>query len=75
MSDSLDDILHITNDPKKKKSAKKVVPASSKSTKTTGGLFDMDNAEADDMTGMGSDDIMKYIQQNQVAGDDDLELF
>lgn len=75
MSDTLDDILHIANDPKKKKAAKKVVPASSKSTKTSVGIFDIDDTEADDVTGMGSDDIMKYIQRNQATGDDDLELF
>ena len=52
-----------------------MVPASSKSTKASGGLFDIDDTEADDITGMGTDDIMKYIQQNQAAGDDDLDLF
>ena len=72
----MDDVLHIAQDPAKKKSAKKVVPTSSKSTKTSGGLFDVDDsAGGDDITGMGTDDIMKYIQQNQADEDDDLELF
>ena len=76
MSDTLDDILHISKDSSKK-SAKKVAPLSSKSSKMSsgggGGLFDLDDGGvADDM---GTDDIMKYIQQNQAAGDDDLDLF
>lgn len=73
MSDTLDDILHISKDSSKK-SAKKVTPLSSKtSSGGGGGLFDLDDGDvADDM---GTDDIMKYIQQNQAAGDDDLDLF
>lgn len=71
VSDNLDDILHISKDSSKK-SAKKVAPMSSKSS-GGGGLFDLDDeGVADDM---GTDDIMKYIQQNQAAGDDDLDLF
>ena len=71
MSDTLDDMLHISKDPSKK-SAKKVTPLSK--TGGGGGLFDLDDdgGVADDM---GTDDIMKYIQQNQAAGDDDLDLF
>jgi hypothetical protein len=77
VSESLDDVLHISKDSSKK-SAKKVAPLSSKSSKTSsggGGLFDLDDdgGMADDM---GTDDIMKYIQQNQAADrDDDLDLF
>lgn len=74
MSDTLDDVLHIASDPKKK-SVKKVTLVSSKSAKTSGGLFDIDDSGDNDITGMGTDDIMKYIQQNQAAGDDDLDLF
>lgn len=76
--DSLDDVLHIADDPSKKKSVKKIVPtgsASSKTAKSSGGLFDVDDSGGDDITAMGSDDIMKYIQQNQTAADDDLDLF
>ena len=77
VSDTLDDILHISKDSSKK-SVKKVTPTSSKSSKTSGGggLFDLDDGGgAGDVTGMGTDDIMKYIQQNQAADDDDLDLF
>lgn len=73
----MDDILQISKDSSKK-SAKKVTLASSKSSKTSGsgGLFDLDDGGvADEITGMGTDDIMKYIQQNQTNGDDDLDLF
>ena len=73
VTDTLDDVLHIAGANSKKKSAKKVVPAGSKST---GGLFDLDDTPGNDIaTNMGNDDIMKYIQQNQTAGDDDLDLF
>ena len=73
VTDTLDDVLHITSGGSKKKTAKKVVPTGSKST---GGLFDVDDSPGDDIaTNMGNDDIMKYIQQNQTAGDDDLDLF
>lgn len=76
MSESLDDVLHIATDATKKKSAKKVAPASSKSKEISRGLFDVDDTGADGTADdMGTDDIMKYIQQNQAADDDDLELF
>ena len=77
MSESLDDVLHISKDSSKK-SAKKVAPLSSKSSKPSsgGGLFDLDDDDGGVANDMGTDDIMKYIQQNQVAGgDDDLDLF
>ena len=73
VSDALDDVLHIASGNSKKKVVKKVVPESSKSA---GGLFDVDDSTGNDVaTDMGTDDIMKYIQQNQAAGDDDLDLF
>ena len=72
MRDSLEDVLKIA-DQKKPTGAKKVAPVSSSGGK---GLFDLDDEGADGGVGeMGKDDIMKYIQQNQAADDDDLDLF
>ena len=69
MSESLDDVLQIANKPTKQKpTVSKTLPGSS-----GGGLFDLDDSSAD-VSALGNDDIMKYIEQNQ-AGDDDLELF
>lgn len=72
--DTLEDVLKITDT--KKSSAKKVTPLAS-SGGVAKGLFDVEDEGGDDglVGGMGTDDIMKYIQQNQAADDDDLDLF
>lgn len=75
MSESLDDVLKIVNKPVKGKTAavKKVAPGNS--TSSGGGLFDVgDTADSNGITSMDTDDITKYIQQNQTA-DDDFDLF
>jgi hypothetical protein len=60
-------------DQKKKAPSKKVSPLS---TSGGGGLFDLDDSQDTDVTGMEGGDIMKYIQQNMdTANDDDLDLF
>ena len=76
VTDTLDDVLKLTN--QKKPTAKKVAPVSSSVAKGKGGgLFDLEENTADSglTSDMGKDDIMKYIQQNQTANDDDLDLF
>lgn len=71
VTDSLDDLLKVTD---KKKSAKKVAPVTSSATAK--GLFEVEGeGETEEVAGMGTDDIMKYIQQNQATDDDDLDLF
>lgn len=69
MRDSLEDVLKIT-DTKKPSAAKKVAPGVGSGR----GLFDEEEEETG-VGDMGTDDIMKYIQQNQAADDDDLDLF
>ena len=75
MSESLDDVLKIVNKPVKGKTAgvKKVTPGNS--TSSGGGLFDVDDTtDSKGISSMDTDDITKYIQQNQTA-DDDFDLF
>lgn len=70
VTDSLDDVLKIA-DKKKAPLPKKVSPLLSSGGR---GLFDLE--ESKDGVGMEGGDIMKYIQQNMDAtNDDDLELF
>ncbi len=70
MSESLDDVLQIANKPTKQRpSVTKTAPGKSSEGN---GLFDIDDSVA---TSMGTDDIMKYIEQNQADNDDDLDLF
>lgn len=57
---------------KKKLPAKKVSPMSSSGAQ---GLFGVEEEEGQDNGAMGTDDIMKYIQQNQATEDEDLDLF
>ena len=71
VSESLDDVLQIAN--KKKPVVTKAVPGQTSSSSTAAGLFDIDDS-ANTTSSMGTDDIMKYIEQNQ-ADDDDLDLF
>ncbi len=81
MSETLDDVLQIVNEPKGKKktaSAQKGQRSSSKpASRSTGGLGLFESADnGAGVSDMGTDDIMKYIQQNQGgADDDDLDLF
>lgn len=59
----------------KKSAPKKVTPGGMGSGR---GLFEEEEEEGvgPGVDGMGTDDIMKYIQQNQTANDDeDLDLF
>ncbi len=69
---SLEDVLKIAET--KKSAPKKVAPGVGSGR----GLFEEEEGEEGD-TGvgdMGTDDIMKYIQQNQTTSDDeDLDLF
>ncbi|XP_064383148.1 HCLS1-binding protein 3-like [Halichondria panicea] len=71
VSESLDDVLQIANKPTKQRpSVTKTAPGKSSEGN---GLFDIDDSVA---TSMGTDDIMKYIEQNQADNDDDdLDLF
>ncbi len=74
VSESLDDVLQIANKPSKQKlSVSKSVPGQSSEAS---GLFDIDDSQekSEDISSMGTDDIMKYIQQNE-ADNDDLDLF
>ena len=75
VSEDLDDVLKIVQGKGKKPTTKKVPPASVGSSrgKASGGLFDSDDTT--DIPEMGTDDIMKYIQQNQEAAEGDLDLF
>ena len=63
----------------KGKTAQKAARTTSKSSvptsTTASGLFDEEEEEKLPTDQLGSDDILKYIQQNQVDPDDDLELF
>jgi len=61
--------LKITEYPKP--TAKNPSKPKTKPLKST--LFDEDNDES--VAGMENNDIMKYIQQNQISNDDDLDLF
>ncbi len=73
MSESLEDVLQIANKPSKQKlGVSKTLPESSEAR----GLFDIDDSEdtSKDISSMGTDDIMKYIEQNE-ADDADLDLF
>ena len=73
VSETLDDVLQVVNDKTKtKKVPSKKIPTSSQVKST--GLFDTGD-EDEGISGMGTDDIMKYIQQNQASTDDDLDLF
>lgn len=74
MSQSLDDVLQIANKPKQKPSATKMLPGKSSSGSGSGLFDDNDTKQTEDITSMCTDDIMKYIEQNQVANDD-LDLF
>lgn len=69
VSESLDDVLQISN--KKKPAVTKAVPGQTSSTGT--GLFDIDDS-ANTVSSMDTDDIMKYIEQNQTENED-LDLF
>lgn len=70
VTDSLDDVLKIAD--KKKAPPKKVSPLSNSDGR---GLFDLEDTK-DTATEMEGGDIMKYIQQNMdAADDDDLDLF
>ncbi len=72
VSESLDDVLQIANKPSKQRpSVTKTVPGKSSEGS---GLFDIDDSVATSES-MGTDDIMKYIEQNQAGNDDDLDLF
>ena len=77
VSEDLDDVLKIVQDKgsSKKPTAKKLPPTAlgSSKVKASGGLFDSDDTT--DIPEMGTDDIMKYIQQNQEAAEGDLDLF
>ena len=77
VSEDLDDVLKIVQDKgrSKKPAAKKLPPMvlGSSKAKASGGLFDSDDTT--DIPEMGTDDIMKYIQQNQEAAGEDLDLF
>ena len=75
VSEDLDDVLQIVNDKgkSKKTAAKKLPPRALGSSKASGGLFDSDDTT--DIPEMGTDDIMKYIQESQAAAGDDLDLF
>lgn len=65
MTDDLNDVLKITKGKSnQKKSVNKPLVSS---------LFDDDDTTTEH-SAMGTDDITKYIQQNQ-SNDDDLELF
>ncbi len=82
VSETLDDVLQIVSEvggKSKKTSSTKGVekpPSKPASHATSGlGLFDSED-NAGGVSDMGTDDIMKYIQQNQAAADeDDLDLF
>lgn len=73
VSDNLEDVLHIVSG-KGRKTASKQKPRShapEPEAMKPGGLFD----EGPGIPEMGTDDIMKYIEQNQSTADDDLDLF
>jgi hypothetical protein len=71
VSDGIDDILKMTKDTKKQQKSK------SKSSKplATNLFTEEEEASSTAQALMGTDDILKYIQQNQADNDDDLELF
>ena len=69
VTDTIDDILKITEDPKQ--TTKKPNKPRTRPLKST--LFDEDSDESGAV--MGKSDIMQYIQQNQMTNDDDLDLF
>ena len=71
VSDTLDDLLQLTDKPvkSKKKKEQKSKPVAPPPVS----LFD-DSEDQSAVGDMGTDDILKYIQQNQTE-DDDLELF
>ena len=56
------------------KAARTTTKSSVPTSTTASGLFD-EEEEKLPTDQLGSDDILKYIQQNQVDPDDDLELF
>ena len=70
VSDTLDDVLKISKEKPKRK------PKPAINTKPLGlSLFDEEDTSAN-LSKMGTDDITKYIQQNQSKDDDDdLDLF
>ena len=71
VSGTLDDVLKITK-TKETKTAKKVTPGVGSGR----GLFEEEEEEDTGMGDMGTDDIMKYIQQNQATNDEeDLDIF
>ena len=72
VSETLDDVLQIVSE--KTKTKKTIKPSSQTKSKSSGGLFDTDETQTG-IAEMGTDDIMKYIQQNQATEDDDLDLF
>ena len=69
VSDTLDDLLQLTDKPAKTKKERQSKPSAPPPIS----LFD-DSEDQGALGGMGTDDILKYIQQNE-AEDDDLELF
>ena len=76
VSDTLDDVLQIAEKKKTTKPTKKVAPTTNGGSSKASGLFDLsDKDTAAGVDDMGTDDIMKYIQQNQPADDDDLDIF
>lgn len=80
VSEDIDDVLQIVKEVGTKSKKTKPPPregqrSSSKAASGGLGLFDSDS-NAGGASEMGTDDIMKYIQQNQAgADDDDLDLF
>ena len=67
----MDDVLKLVKD-KKTADTKVLPPIEFTGTGKMCGVFDVNEAIED----MGTDDIMKYIEQNQQAnGDEDLNLF
>ena len=72
VADSIDDILRIA--PGKKPKAKPSSSSRSTAKPTTSSLFE-DKDSGSGAAAMGTDDIMKYIAQQNQADDDDLDLF
>ncbi len=74
VSDTLDDVLKIADSKKRNRPHTKKVTSLSSSSKTDD-LFGVDDEGGGGVEDMGTDDIMKYIQQNQATDEDDLDLF
>lgn len=77
VSETLEDVLQIVSDTKGKAKTPKVpggMPSSQPEASRDLSLFD-ENTGDGGASDMGTEDIMKYIQQNQSTADDDLDLF